>query len=297
MMRMYFVGGHSGTGYSRSSTMTNGESSSRYSTRTKTGSVKPRRYNNEGVFTDMDDMEVEEDKPSRRKGRRRYRKSVPNNKMKSQVEDSGSDTEIDEELAQTSTRPSRRPLQRSQSPPHRKTHSSDSDNDVVSQNKYLTRKSSRLKQQQNYNDTNSDTEEEEISFPRKSTRSHKPVHRLALTLNVNRNSVQSSSPKYSSSSNSDTKSDWVSESETHSSSGTESMETEYISTSVASNLRKTRNQGKRTVPYREYSEDDNNSDSANISHDNNSGNTDVGRSVSSRGRVRRATAKAKALWN
>ena len=315
-------GGHSGSGLSRSSTIANGETSLRYSTRTRTGSVKPRRYNNDGIFTDIEDGD-EDDKPSRRRGRRRHRKRIHNNKVKSQVNnDSDSDTEIDSELAQTSTRPSRCPPQGSQSPAHRKTRMSDSESEESEpQNRYLTRKLSQRKVGKNYkdsSDSDSETEEEEVSLPRKSTRAQKPVHRLAVTLNMNQNSVphrlavklnvnqnnvqQQSSSQNSTSSDSDTKSDWVSEPESHSSSGTETMETECISTSVTSNLRKrkTRNQGTRN--YKESSDDENisenhcNSDSATVSKDKNSSSANGVQSVSSRGRVRKATAKARALW-
>lgn len=231
------------------------------------------------MYTDIEEFEEESRPSTSRRGRRGVRKGRFHNKT--QVNHSGSDTEIDtRKLSQSVTRRSKLPVRQSQSPLHRKTESSDSETDEEPQNRYLTRKSSRRKSEHEYN-SDSDTEEE-VSLPRKSTRTHKPVHRLALTLNVNQNSVQqSSSPKYSSSSSSDTKSDWVSATESSS-----STETESVSTSVNTNLRKTRNQGKRTVPYKEYSDEDNNSDSANVGH-----------SVSSRGRLRRATAKAKALWD
>ena len=286
----------------------------RYSTRTRTGSVKPRRYNNDGVYTDIDDGE-EDDKPSRRRGRRRHRKQIRNHKVKSRVNnDSDSDTEIDPELAHTSTRPSRHPPQGSQSPAHRKTRTSESDSEETEEevsNRYHTRKFSQRKMEKGYkdrSDSDSDTEEEEVSLPRKSTRAQKPVHRLALTLNVNQNNVQQpSSSQNSASSDSDTKSDWVSESGSrdsvsHASSGTEDMETDCVSTSVTTKLRKrkTRNQGKHN--YKESTDDDNlsenhiNWDSATVSHDNYSSSANGVHSVSSRGRVRKVTAKARALW-
>ena len=226
------------------------------------------------MFSDFDDDMEEEVVHKSRRGRKGRRKKCVHNKR--QVEDSGSDTEIDTVGASSAyPRRSKAPVHKSQSPAHRKTESSDSETDEEPHNTYLTRTSSRRKPVETY-DSGSDTEDTSAVTPIRT--SQRP--RISLKLNLNQNNLQSSRVTLPSSSSSSSSS---SESDSEAGSGWSSETVVSESTSAHPNLRQTRNQGKRTVPYKESSED-NSSNSAN-----------VGQSVSSRGRVRKATAKARAL--